>query len=163
MDTKVMEAPTYKLKQSRMQLGLEGIRMRIWFVVPEAGTPYGALFDPAYWEPVRHMLSIGDFLRIEPDEQHYTADLKVLSTGAGGVQTAEYFRKEWPKVEMPAALTSRYRVRHAGPHHRWRIERISDGHVEQSGFVSEAEAHKWLTANIKALEQRKEAAVGEQA
>lgn len=139
----------YKLKQSRMHPGES--RLRWWFAEVEEGTPYEALFDPIYWDVHGYKLAIGDFIHVEPDEGHYTAQLRVSSSGAGGVKVQEFYRKEWTSVESPSALSDRYRVRFAGPHHRWRVERIADGHVEQAGFANESAANVWLGENLRAL------------
>lgn len=143
------EAPIHKMKPSRFHLGES--RIRYWYVIPEVSTPYEALFDPIYWDAVKHKLAIGDFIRVEPDEGHYTADLKVTSSGFGGIQVAEFYKKDWQKVEMPKKLSSLYETKYAGPHHKWRVERVADGAIMEKGFESDAEANKWLSVNVKAL------------
>ena len=142
-------APIFKLKQSRLHTG--EARIRWWFAIPEEGTPYDELFNPVYWDVHAYKFAPGDFIRVEPDEGTYTADLKVIGTGVGGVRVAEYYKKEWVKTEAPPSLASQYRVRYAGPHHRWRIERLVDNHIEQAGFENEAAANSWLAANLKSL------------
>ena len=142
---------TYKLKGSRLEMGMEGQRMRSWLAVPEAGTPYEALFNPVYWDIHGYKFAPGDMIRVEPDEGHYTADLRVVASGVGGVRVAEYYKKDWDKVSAPATLASQFRVRHAGPHHMWRVERIADGHIEQAHFQNESLANSWLAENLKEL------------
>ena len=139
----------HKLKQSRLHMG--EARLRWWFAEIEEGTPYESLFEPAYWDVHGYKFGIGDFIHAEPDEGHYTAQLRIVSAGAGGIRVQEFYKKDWKKVEAPASLTDRYRVKFAGPHHKWRIERLADGHVEQAGFPSEAAANIWLGENLRAL------------
>jgi hypothetical protein len=143
------EAPLHKLKQTRLHQG--EAKMRVWFASVEEGTPYEALFDPVYWDVHAYRFAVGDFIRVEPDEGHYTADLRVTGVGVGGVRVAEYYKKDWAKVDAPASLLSQYRVKYAGPHHRYRVERIADNGIEQANFESEAAANAWLSANLKAL------------
>lgn len=144
----------YKLKQGRLHQG--ETRMRTWFAVPEEGTPYEALFDPVYWDVHGYQFATGDMIRVEPDEGHYTADLKVVGIGVGGVRVAEYYKKDWVKAETPV-LVEQFRIRYAGPHHRWRVERLADGHVEQAGFENEIEANRWLAENLKSLNKAAQA------
>lgn len=146
----------FKLKPSRLHSG--EAKIRYWYAIPEEGTPYEELFKATYWDSHRHLLAIGDFIRVEPDEGHYTADLKVVSAGIGGILVAEFYKKDWAKVAAPLSLSSVYKTKYAGPHHRWRVERIADGHVEQTGFTSESDANRWLSANSKSLERQLQAA-----
>lgn len=139
----------HKLKQTRLHLG--EAKIRTWFAEIEEGTPYDELFNPVYWDVHGYKFSVGDFIRVEPDDGSYTADLKVVGAGVGGVRVEEYYKKDWNKVEAPATLLSQYRVRFAGPHHRWRVERIEDGHIEQANFETETSANMWLAENLKAL------------
>ena len=158
--TKTEEAPKasvkreiiYRLKPTRLEVGFEGTRVRCWFAVPEEGTPYAELFKPSYWEIHAAKFHIGDMIRVEPDEGHYMADLRVMSTGIGGVRVQEYYRKDWETAEIPNSLASHYRVKYAGPHHKWRVERKSDGHIVQPGFANENDGNRWLANNIRQLE-----------
>lgn len=141
--------PIYKLKESRLQQG--EARIRYWFAIPEAGTPYKELFSPVYWDVHGWKFQPGDMIRVEPDEGHYTADLRVLSTGAGGTRVAEYYKKEWDADAAPDVLSDTYEVAWGGPHHKWRVMRKTDGQVESHGFEDEAAANRWLADNLKAL------------
>lgn len=139
----------YKLKPTRLHLGESKIRW--WFAEVEEGTPYDELLGSIYWDVHAYKFRPGDFIHIEPDDGSYTAQLKVIGVGVGGVRVAEFYKKDWTKVEAPASLMSQYRVRYAGPHHRYRVERLADGNVEHSGFESESAANVWLAENLKAL------------
>lgn len=141
--------PLHKLKQNRLHQGES--RMLTWFAEVEEGTPYEALFSPVYWDVHGYKFKVGHFIRVEPDDGTYTADLKVVGVGVGGVRVEEYYKKDWGKVEAPATLLSQYAVKYAGPHHRYRIERLADRHVEQTGFETETAANQWLAENLKAL------------
>lgn len=148
-DKKARPNPVLKLKPTRLHLG--EAKIRTWFAEIEEGTPYEELFSPVYWDVHAPKFNIGDFIRVQPDDGSYTADLMVVGKGVGGVRIEEYYKKDWKKVEAPATLLSQYRVKWGGPHHKWRIERIADSHVEQSGFENETAANMWLAENLKAL------------
>lgn len=148
-DKKARPLPVLKLKPTRLHLG--EAKIRTWFAEIEEGTPYEALFSPVYWDVHGYKFRPGDFIRVKPDDGSYTADLEVVGVGVGGVRVEEYYKKEWKKVEAPATLLSQYLVKYAGPHHRYRVERIADKHIEQAGFETETAANQWLAENLKAL------------
>lgn len=139
----------FKLKQTRLHQGEAKIRW--WYAIIEEGTPYEELFKPVFWDIHAYKFALGDFIRVEPDEGHYTADLKVVSTGVGGVRVQEYYRKDWGARQDTPAISTQYRTKWAGPHHKWRVERIADNHIEQSGFDTEAMATLWMAQNIKPI------------
>jgi hypothetical protein len=140
----------YKLKQSRMHQGES--RIRKWVVNPEQDTPYAALFDPMYWSPNEYMFEVGDFIQVIPDERSYIAELWVIEKGIGGVLVHELSKVDITlKAAEGISMFDNYRVKFAGPHHKWRIERIMDNHVAKTGFSTEGEANKWLGLNAGAL------------
>ena len=139
----------YKLIAGRLKT-LEELVMT-YVAIPEEGTPYEELFKPGYWDRVSYRLKIGDEIRVKPDEEDYYAWLVVVGDGIGGITVQEIFHRKWEKVMVPESLLDHYTVRYAGPHHRWRIERLSDKHVEKAGFASEGDANKWLQQNADNL------------
>ena len=140
----------YKVKDSRFR-PLEHSQA-VWFVYVEEGTPYKALFQPSYWSFVQDKLQPGAMIRVFPDEGSYMADLVVRAIGVGGVKVSEYFKREFAdEGQMPASLMSLYLVKYAGPYHKWRVERKSDGAVIQTGFENEGTANAWLATNVKSL------------
>jgi hypothetical protein len=143
-------APLFKLKPTRLHQGES--KIRTWYAVIEEGTPYDEIFNPIYWDNHAAKFAIGDWIRITDDESTYDAELKVVSTGVGGVRVSEYFKKVWAKGSpKPEVLSSQYEVKWGGPQHKWRIVRVSDNHVESHSYESEADANKWLTANLNNL------------
>lgn len=138
----------YRLKHSRFHPGES--KIRAWEAHIEEGTPYEKLFDPAFWDQNGYKLAMFDEIRCIPDEQNYVAWLMVVGTGVGGVRMQETRKVNIDQLDAQAQ-TGQYRAKFAGPHNKWRIERIADGHVESSGFATEAEANRWLADNLKAL------------
>lgn len=142
---------SFNLKPSRLHQG--EARIRYWYAIIEEGTPYEALFTPTFWASHAHQIEMGDMIRCEPDEGHYTADLRVQSVGLGGIKVEEYYKKDWKVADAPLSLMTDYKVEYAGPHHKWRVTRKADKHVEAKGFTNEAEANRWLATNAKRLQQ----------
>lgn len=139
----------HKLKPNRLHQGEAKIQW--WVAEIEEGTPYGALFDPVFWDNHGYKLVPRVRILCEPDEGHYEAELKVIGNGVGGVRVVEIRKSDFSKVEPLQVIADQFRAKYAGPHHRWRVERVSDGHVEQPGFASEQDALTWLAANLKDL------------
>lgn len=139
------------LKPSRLHQG--EAKILTWYAVIEENTPYEALFEPTFWASHAKDLDRGHWIVCEPDEGHYTAKLRVMSTGVGGVCVEEYYKKEWGKEEAPLSLLGDYEVKWAGPQHKWRVMRTKDNHVAAKGFENEAAANKWLADNIDQLQR----------
>jgi hypothetical protein len=140
----------YKLKPSRMHQG--EARIRKWVVNPEEGTPFEALDEPMYWASIEYMLEVGDFIQVIPDERNYIAEFWVVEKGIGGIVVHLLWKTDIVlKGKGGVSMYDNYRVKFAGPHHKWRIERIMDNHVAKTGFSTENEANKWLGINAGAL------------
>ena len=146
----------HKLKPTRMHPG--EARILWWFAEIEEGTPYAALFDPVYWDNHGYKLKTGHRILAQPDEGHYEAEFLVVGNGVGGVRVVEIRKTDLSKVEPSPLIADQFRVKYAGPHHRWRVERVADNYVEQSGFGSEADANIWLAENLRALAKTAKAA-----
>lgn len=120
----------------------------------EAGTPYEALFDPAYWAHIcsEKGLRPYDVIEVRADEGLYFAQLLVLQADRLSARMAELFYVDLTKTKAsegkinPASV----RVKYAGPHHKYRVERLSDNAVLAHGFADETAARAWLVEN-KAL------------
>ncbi len=149
-ETAKVEKPViHKLKPNRLHQG--EARILWWYAEIEEGTPYEALFNPVFWDNHGYKLRIGNRILAEPDEGHYEAEFKVVGNGVGGVRIVEIRKHDFAKAPAVPLIADQFRVKFAGPHHKWRVERVEDSHVEQSGFGSEAEASVWLAENLKAL------------
>lgn len=139
----------HKLKPNRLHQGEAKIQW--WVAEIEEGTPYESLFDPVYWDNHGYKLQPRVRILCEPDEGHYEAELKVIGNGVGGVRVVEIRKNDFGKVAPVAVIADQFRAKYAGPHHKWRIERIADNHIEQAGFASEQDALGWLAANLRDL------------
>jgi hypothetical protein len=140
----------YKLKTSRVHIGESKIRW--WEAYPEEGTPYKELFKPEYWSFNDFKFENDDMIRVIPDEHNYMAWLWVVSAGTGGTKVIEVMKKDLPKDAVePVSVKELFEVKWAGPHHKYRVQRKSDDHIERANFGSEAEANTWLAENTKAL------------
>jgi hypothetical protein len=157
IETKPVEArkPIYKLKPTRLHPG--EARILWWYAEIEEGTPYEALFDPVYWDNHGYKLKTGNRILAAPDEGHYEAEFLVVGNGVGGVRIVEVRKLDLSKIQPAPLIADQYRIKYAGPHHRWRVERVADNGIEQSGFGSESDASIWLAENLRALAKAKAA------
>lgn len=150
------EKKVYKLKPTRLHLGEAKIRQ--WAAEIEEGTPYEALFDATYWDVHGYKFAMYDEIRCIPDEGNYIAWLVVTGTGGvGGTRVQEISKIAIGATQQAPTLASQYRIKFAGPHHKWRVERIADSHVEATNFENEVSAQQWLADNLKALSKAKAA------
>lgn len=121
----------------------------------EAKTPYEALFEPAYWAHIcsEKGLRAYDVIEVRTDEGLYFAQLLVLQADRLSARVAEIAYADLTKARasQATAASSGVRIRYAGPHHKWRIERVSDSAVIQHGFADEISAQVWMADNRKSL------------
>lgn len=144
------ETKVRKLPESRFRLA-EQVR-NVWNIVPEEGTSFDALKDPAYWAHNARRMRPGDLIEVVPDEETYWALLRVVKVGAAGVAVSVLMHETAEAAaEIPSGLAQDYEVKWKGPHHRYTVLRKGTRDAIQTGFGSEAEAAKWIVDNAKSL------------
>ena len=122
----------------------------LWFVVPEAGTPFEALLDPAYWAHVSAKFKPCDEITINAEDGAYYARLLVQDAGKLYAKVAQIEYVELDKVEVTqggVALEGHF-VKWRGPIHKWCVLRGID--VLKEG-MTKAEATGWLQQYSKTL------------
>lgn len=144
-----------KLPESRFRIA-DQVR-NFWNIVPEEGTSFDALKDPAYWSHNARKMRNGDLIEAVPDDESYWALLRVKSVGPAGAQVAVIFHEQ-PKAEpLPEAVAIDFEVAHKGPHRRWSVIRLSDKEYIKDQFQTREEATLWLAGNYKSLTAQKAA------
>lgn len=122
-----------------------------WSITARAGTPYEAILgDPAYWAHIATKLKQCDIIEVHAQDRSYYAELYVLAAESKSARVAELCAvtlDNSPTVTLP----SNYDVEWAGPHHKWRVIRISDKTVIEKGFASEADARLHAVQTNKKL------------
>jgi len=139
-----------KLKESRMQLAEFAFAQ--WCITPEAGTALDALLEPAFWAHNARKLRPGAVIWAEPEDGAWFALLRVRSANIGGAKVRVLFKTEEPQVvqdEDPAA--NGFSVEWGGPAHKFRVKRVADKQVMQSGFQDKADAFRWLSENVEKI------------
>lgn len=148
-------AKARKLPESRFRLA-EQVR-NFWNIVPEEGTPFDALKDPAYWSHNARKMRNGDLIEAVPDDESYWALLRVKSVGPAGVQVAVIFFEKPEVTPILAAAAMDFEVAFKGPHHKWSVIRLSDKENIKPSFQTREEATAWLAMNYKSLTAQKAA------
>jgi hypothetical protein len=118
-------------------------------IVVEGGTPIEAMSEPSYWSHVARMLRPGDEIKVRCDDGAYAATLYVKDVGSQAAVVIPVWHADLNKVEALPAVDE-YKVEWAGPHHKHRIIRKSDGVVMQSGFDNKDAAYAAMATLTRA-------------
>ena len=121
-----------------------------WFVVPEEGTPFEALLDPAYWAHVSAKFKPCDIIEIHAEDGAYYGRLLVQDAGKLYAKVAKLEHVELDKVDVVqggVALVG-HEVKWRGPIHKWCVVRGID--VLKEG-MQKSEAIAWLGQYGKTL------------
>ena len=111
-----------------------------WKITTPMGVSVEQVMDESYWANVSMHLKTGDIIEVMPDNGAWELSLRVLGSGP----MYSHVIKRWfinlepatPKVKLP----SRYKIEHAGAHHKWRF--LRDGEMMKDGFETEALAQR---------------------
>jgi hypothetical protein len=121
-----------------------------WSAVVEAGTPFEQIKDDqAFWSHVQRFVRVGDTIQIRADDGAYYARLYARAVGAQGVKVEVLEYHDFSKLEAVTDNSDEYKVEWAGPHHKFRIVRVADDVVMQSGFNDKPTAHIAMTGLVK--------------
>lgn len=116
---------------------------------PEKGVTIDEIKEPKYWSHVASMLKQYDKVEVIEETGAYFAELLITGCDRNWA-TVEviHFKalreKSAEESEEKAPTVEEYRVAHRGPHHKWRVERVSDGKVLHHGAQTKLEADAWL-------------------
>lgn len=138
-----------QLTPARIELA-EQLRT-IWSMSPEADTPFEALLAPEYWAHVSSKLRPRDRIEVEPEDGMYYAELIVRDAGKLFAKVEVIRHVELKKYDVRGDLDQQFDIRHAGPNQKWRVVRINDKAVLQSGFSTPDEARTWALQHAKAM------------
>lgn len=144
------------LSLNAARFGLAEHKRNVWHAVVPEGTDYEAVFEPAYWAHVAVKMRPGDEIIVINDEMTYRAELVVRNAARMWAQVAEVSRVDLATEAAPDALSDyKVEVKWAGPHDKFRVERIRNGKRETlaSGMDKDA-AEKWKAEHLKTIGQK---------
>jgi hypothetical protein len=115
------------------------------FVVPEHGTPFEALLDPAYWAHVSAKFKPCDQIEVHAEDGSYYGRLLVRDAGKlyAKVSKLEYVELDKVEVLQAGPMLEGHTVKWRGPVHKWSVVRGVD--VLKDGMTKE-EAQAYLAS-----------------
>jgi hypothetical protein len=125
------------------------VARNVWAVVPEDGTPFESLLDPAYWAHVGERLRPTDRIEVFAEDGSYFAELMVRSAGRLFAHVEALRKHDF--VPVAVSPSKKYEVEYKGPHLKHAVVRVADKSVMQSGFDTTEAALAWLSLNARSL------------
>lgn len=120
------------------------------------GTTLEDIKNPKYWSFVAVLLKQYDRIVATEESGAFSADLIVTACdrtwAVVEVMNFKQLREATAEESQPKAPTlEEYRVAYRGPHHKWRVERVSDNHILFKEGQTKIEADTWLTQHRNTL------------
>lgn len=142
------------LSLNASRFGLAEHRRNVWHAVIPAGSDYSEIFNPGYWAHVAQKMRPGDEVVVINDEMTLRALLVVKSAAHLFAQVVEVSKVDLTDAQASPEVTGDYEVtvKWAGPHDKFRVERVRNGKKEvlASGMDKDA-ADKWATDHLKTI------------
>lgn len=137
------------LKEDRFKLAEHERNM--FAIVPPHGTPLEALLEPSFWANVARFLQPWDHIEVRAEDGTYWCELLVMDSGNGWAKVQTLSHVELDAVAVGAQTEDHgLRVEWKGPHKKHCVIRESDKAMLKDGFSKKAEAHAWITGQIRA-------------
>jgi hypothetical protein len=142
-----------QLATNRFQLNKAGYVTNEWIADPEARTPFEAVLEPHFWAHVSAKLRPTDEIIVRAEDGSYYARLLVQDAARLEAKVAVLEKYDLTAVEVVGAdaAPSGYEVKHAGPHAKWRVVRLSDRAPIKDKFETKGQAQQWLVEHLKGL------------
>ena len=126
-------------------------KMNRWLVSVESKITVEQILDGSFWANVAKSLRPGDEIIVRPDDMAWEL---VLHVSGQEPLFAHVIKKSYCDLapSTPAVLVpSRYKIEHAGSHHKWRV--LRDGAPLKDGFETESLARRYAANHQAAVER----------
>lgn len=142
---------TRRTNASRFQLAEQVVQN--WAVMVEEGTTVDDLLKPEFFTHVAPALRPFSKIFVLTDDGSYYAELLVRNAGRTWANCVLLSHIDLSQIidAVPPTAAASYKVAYAGPHHRYRVVRLSDNTVISKEHFDEAAAQAWLVDHIKAI------------
>ena len=142
------------LSLNATRFGLAEHKRNVWHAVLPEGDDYENVFDPSYWAHVATKMRAGDEIIVINDQMTLRAHLVVKKAERLFVQVVEVSKVDLTIQTSSSEVLADYavEVKWAGPHDKFRVERIRDGKREvlSAGMDKDA-AEKWAADHLKTI------------
>ena len=142
------------LSLNASRFGLAEHKRNVWHAVLPEGEDYANVFNPAYWAHVAAKMRAGDEIIVINDEMTLRAHLVVKNAARMFAQVVEVSKVDLSIQATSSEVVAEYHVevKWAGPHDKFRVERIRDGKREVlvAGMDKDT-ADKWAADHMKTI------------
>lgn len=125
-------------------------KRNLWNVIIPHDVPFEDVENPSYWAHVAQKLRPMDRIEVFREDGTEWAELLVVMTDRVSAKVVVLNRVALERAAVEDS-DPQYRIEWAGPHHKFRVVRVSDKEVIQSGFDSRDLAQMSLREYTKAL------------
>lgn len=129
-------------------LDTAGQVVSVWVAAPPAGVTLEDVLKPEYWAHVARVLRPLAKICIFPEDGSWEAELRVRDAGDRWANVSLIRHQPWG-AKSDIAADGRFRIEWAGPHHKYRILRLADQTVMESGFTTKEAAYARLPELLK--------------
>ena len=122
-----------------------------WRAIVEAGTTIDEIKEPSFWSYVGVELHQFDRIEVIEESGLYFADLLVVACDRNWatVKVLAFCDLREGEAVVASGAEATHVVEHAGPHHKWRVKRLSDGEILRKEMQTKGEADGWLAEHLK--------------
>jgi hypothetical protein len=120
-----------------------------WAIVVPAGTSVETILSPEFYSSVASQLRIGDFVDVHSDGRDFVARLYVRETSKTRASVALIGLTRFDAL-IESFEPAAHRVKYAGPHAKWTVERIGDGRAVKDGYESREDAETAMKGRVPA-------------
>jgi hypothetical protein len=116
-------------------------------------TPFASVLSPEFWSNHAPQLRIGDSIEVHCDDRLWFGRVYVrdVTKTRACVSQLEFVDFGALAQSNDASL---YRVKYAGPHSKWGVERVAEGKLVREGFDSEEAAEVALKSIERSLNNK---------
>jgi hypothetical protein len=122
-----------------------------WGIVAPAGVSIEMICTPSFWCNVAPQLRVADTIDVHSDGRDFYAKLYVREVGRARVSVAQIQYVEFGALAETSEPAAAHRIRYAGPHQKWCVERVADGRMLKDGCATREDAEtamKGIDASI---------------
>jgi len=115
-----------------------------WVVNAEDGTTVEDILDMGYWAHMAARLQKFDHIEVRLETGEWIVNLIVTEVGRNWAAVHLASKIDLESVVAAPANSVKHEVVYGGPQHKFRVKRLADDAIIQSGIETKAAANAWL-------------------